>query len=85
MEMTKVEDIYFPSQAEVVRLKGIYRRCIYYKEEVCMAPKLRFQICKACYRIDPRFVLKNFFEKIVRLAEPFFSFLKRSPLPAPPR
>lgn len=84
MEINKIEDIYHALQAEAVRLKGIYRRCIYYKEEICMAPKVRFQICKTCYRVEPRFVLRNLFEKIIRLAEPFFSFLRKPPLPVPP-
>ncbi len=71
MEIQRIGDTSYTSQIEVAHLKSNCRRCIFYKEEICAAPKLRFEICKTCYRIDPRYVLLNFFLKIKTMASSF--------------
>lgn len=79
MDIQRIEDYSYTSEAEVPRLKNLYRRCIFYKEEVCSAPKLRFSICRTCYRIDIRFAVRSLLEKIKSLAIQLFNLPEKPP------
>lgn len=83
METIKIEDANQISEVGVSRFKTL-RKCIFYKEEICTAPRIRFRLCKTCYRIDPQYFLANFLEKIKSMVRKMFNLpekLLEPPLP----
>jgi len=75
MEISGIEK----ARIEAARLKNSCLKCILYNEEICTAPKLRFQICKSCYRISPKFAVRNLFNRIKALANQLFNLQGKPP------
>ncbi|MFA5113179.1 MAG: hypothetical protein WC529_02650 [Candidatus Margulisiibacteriota bacterium] len=68
MEVTRVEDFSGTGQITGAGAKGSVRQCLYYYEEVCTAPRIKFASCRGCCRINPHQAAANLFEKIKQLA-----------------
>jgi hypothetical protein len=83
MEINPINEMTNSGDIEMLQLRGGQRKCVYYKEEVCSAPKLRFDICRVCYRIDIRSAGKNLFDKIINMAAKLFN-LQASESEQPP-
>ena len=67
MEISRIEN--FSSSVEISGLgRNPDRLCLYYKEEVCAAPRVRFAACRACCRVNPHQAASNLFERIKQLA-----------------
>ncbi|MCU0640903.1 MAG: hypothetical protein MUC35_02300 [Candidatus Margulisbacteria bacterium] len=49
------------------------RLCLYYQEEMCAAPRVKFAACRACCRINPHQAASNLFERIKQLAADLFN------------
>ena len=81
MEVLRVEDAKY---ARAVETRNLGRRCIFYNGEICSAPGLRFEISKACCRINLRFAVASLFQKIVVMAQAFMGNPVTPPAPALP-
>jgi hypothetical protein len=68
MEINPINDFFGTSGIEGAKLKGGVRQCLYYKEEVCAAPRVKFAACRSCCRINPHQAASNLFERIKQLA-----------------
>jgi len=75
-EVQKIEDAY---EIETLRFRSFVRGCLYYREEVCCAPRVRFEVCRGCVRINPHLAAQTLFDKIKELAVKLFN----SPVPEP--
>ena len=73
MEINPISDFGGSNGIEGARLKGGIRQCLYYKEEHCTAPRIRFETCRSCCRINPHQAASNLFEKIKKLAADLFN------------
>ena len=73
MEINPVGNANGTGEIEILQLKHSAGRCIYYREEICSAPKAKFGVCKTCGRIDPQFALSSLLEKIKQLAVNLFN------------
>jgi hypothetical protein len=85
MPIPRIENFNNAAKAEITLLNARRRKCIYYKEEICSAPKLQFRLCRTCYRIDIKFTVRRLFEIIRELAEDLFDLPEtppEQPLPA---
>ncbi|HVN67843.1 MAG TPA: hypothetical protein VMT55_05675 [Candidatus Sulfotelmatobacter sp.] len=69
IEVPKISDQINRPEIEILQSHNANRRCIYYKEELCAAPKCRFAVCNKCSRIDPKLITKSLFDKIMELAK----------------
>lgn len=79
--MVRIEDAYGSNE---IGLQIVLRKCIYYREEVCTAPRVRFVVCRSCVRINPHAAAKNIFEKIKDLAARLFNLPAKEPGQVPP-
>jgi DNA-binding XRE family transcriptional regulator len=68
MKILNIADTKNAGGIDCSRMRNAARQCIYYKEEGCSAPKLRFRICRACPRIDFRLTIRDLFSKIKIMA-----------------
>lgn len=68
IQIAKIEESRLGSQLELSPVQPKGCRCIYFRDEICAAPNIRFDICKNCCRINQRSIVKNLFEKIKALA-----------------
>jgi len=84
MDVSRIEDAYGSNKIDNPRLKSSVRCCIFYKDEVCTAPKIRFEACRACYRINPHLAARGLLEKIKDLATRLFNLPATEP-GQPPR
>lgn len=84
MDVFRIEDACSSNEVEMLKLKTALRRCLFYKEEICTAPKIRFETCRSCCRIDPRLAVRTLFEKIKSLAENLFNLPAKEPEQFPP-
>jgi hypothetical protein len=68
MEINRIEE--FSGSGGVTRTgrQGGVRSCLYYFEEVCTAPRVKFAACRSCCRINPHKAASNLFAKIKQLA-----------------
>ena len=73
MEINPINDLFGAGGVEGAKLKGGVRQCLYYKEEVCTAPRVKFAACRACCRINPHQAASNLFERIKQLAADIFN------------
>lgn len=65
---------------ELLRMQAGRKACYFYQEEICLAPHAcRFAQCKNCFRIDPRYAIKNFLEKVSSLARDMFDLSAPEP------
>jgi hypothetical protein len=72
MESNRIEELSAAGNSAEVRLSGPNRRCLYYREEVCCAPRGRFQLCRGCVRINRQAALSHLYERIKMMAHGFF-------------
>lgn len=84
MEVNRIEDAHGSNEVDGLQFKSTVRQCIFYKEEVCTAPKIRFEACRTCSRIDPRLAVRTLFEKIKSLAASLFNLPAKEPEEFPP-
>lgn len=84
MDIYRIEDSSASNEIEMLKFKSTVRQCIFYKEEVCTAPRIRFDACRTCYRIDPRAAMRSLFEKIKDLAAKLFNLRETKPEQFPP-
>jgi hypothetical protein len=68
MDIQKIEDLKAAPRTGLAATQNIRRRCAYYKEEACLAPRIKFQLCRTCGRINLRLALRDLFIKIKALA-----------------
>ncbi len=73
------------SAAEITAAARSLRGCVFYREERCCAPRIRFKMCRNCYRIDPRLAVKSLFEAIRALGSKLISHQGSRPEPLLPR
>jgi hypothetical protein len=57
------------------------RLCLYYFEEVCAAPRIKFAACRSCCRVDPHRAASNLFERIKKLAVDLLNLKEPGPPP----
>lgn len=84
MGISKIEGFGGAAKSEIAPLQSGNRRCVYYKEEICSAPKMQFKLCKTCFRIDIKFTVKRLFEIIRELATDLFDLPSPPPEQSPP-
>lgn len=65
----------------MVSVKNALRKCPFYSGELCAAPSIRFKLCKQCYRIDPKFAVRNLFDKIKAMAHQLLRLQAKPPAP----
>ena len=75
----RIEESGAANQIESLRLKRPARRCIYYSEECCSAPNLRFEACRTCYRVSPQLAVKRLFEVIRKMATDLLKLTRKEP------
>lgn len=49
------------------------KKCLFIKGELCSAPKMRFDECETCHRIDPKHLLHNLYHKARQTVKNLFS------------
>ncbi len=79
MDIYRIEDFSASNEIETLKFKSSVRQCVYYKEEVCTAPRIRFEACRTCYRISPHAAMRSLFEKIKDLAAKLFNLQETEP------
>lgn len=84
MDINRIEDFSASNEIDSLRFKSTVRQCVYYKDEVCSAPRIRFAACRTCYRISPRAAERSLFEKIMDLAAKLFNLQVKEPGQFPP-
>lgn len=73
MEIQRIEESAHSNKMGALKFHKGGQRCIYYAEENCAAPKIRFAICKTCYMVNPKYAARTLFDKIKMLATNLFS------------
>ncbi len=72
------------ARSGMVSVKNALRRCPFHSGELCAAPAIRFKMCRQCYRIDPRFAVRNLFGRIKAAAYQLLRLQAKPPAPLPP-
>lgn len=78
-DVNRIEDFSASNEIDALKFKSTVRQCIFYKEEVCTAPRIRFAACRTCFRINPRAAERSLFEKIKELAAKLFNLQAKEP------
>jgi hypothetical protein len=81
MEITRIGDPYGSGEIERAAHGNFGRLCLYYKEEHCAAPRIKFAACRSCCRIDPHRAASNLFERIKKLAVDLLNLKEPGPPP----
>jgi len=81
MEINPITDFGGANGVEGARAKGSVCQCLYYFAEVCTAPRIKFESCRACCRINPHQAASNLFERIKQLAADLFNLQEPAPPP----
>lgn len=74
IEIGRIEETSGMNEIEMLRARNVLRKCLYFKEEICCAPKMRFEACRSCIRINTRAAVKTLFDRIKGLAGKLFNF-----------
>jgi len=72
MEINKIAESSPAGRPSDIKSGSLGRRCLYYKEEICRAPRCLFQLCRGCVRINKQAALSHLFERIKMMAHGFF-------------
>lgn len=84
MDINKIENGGGANSIESAKFKNSIRRCLLYKDEVCTAPNLSFEACRACVRINEQVAVKSLFDKIKDLATNLLNLQLKGPGQFPP-
>jgi hypothetical protein len=72
MEINKIDEAAGANGTLAVRSGSVDRRCLYYKEEICRAPRCRFKLCQGCVRTNRQAAIGHLFERIKMMAQSYF-------------
>jgi len=84
MEISKIEDanpVFHTKVNFAGKLPG--RRCLYFKDQRCIAPRIRFSQCQRCCRINTAFAFINLFKMIKAFAMQLIMPTEIPPSPPP--
>ena len=73
MEINPIGESHNLYSPEMSGLNRGDRGCVFYKEERCCAPRLRFDKCHTCYRIHPKHAARYMMHKVKQLADKWFN------------
>lgn len=83
MDVPIIENTAGSGGIDALRLKRNLRLCQLYKEEICSAPRIRFEACRTCVRINVKSAVRGLFGKIKDLAVQMFNLQATEPSPPP--
>lgn len=72
MDISKVEESAGTCGAEALKLNAKGRCCLFFREEVCLAPKMRFAMCRGCIRVSVKAAVSSLLDNIRELTLQLF-------------